>query len=315
MASYLNTNPDSSAPPPLASGGVGRNDKKYMPTKLGQNFLTDESIAERIAKSANLAGKNVLEIGPGKGMLTGYLAKHAGKILAVEIDRNLAAALPSVIASAAKQSRLEPENTELPRTRSLSASGGLPRNDRIKIITGDILKINLPRLIEENNFQDYKVVANLPYYITSKIIRLFLETKYPPREMVLMVQKEVGERIVALDGKESLLSISVKFYAAPEILFEVTKENFDPAPEVDSVVIKISRKNRVPEVDMRNFFSLVHAGFSAKRKMLANNLSSGFKIPKSDIPEILKKAGLNPAVRAEKLSMEDWLMLYEILFE
>ena len=109
-------------------------------------------------------------------------------------------------------------------------------------------------MIEENNFQNYKVVANLPYYITSKIIRLFLETKYPPAEMILMVQKEVGERIVALDGKESILSISVKFYADPEILFEVPRENFEPAPEVDSVVIRIKRKKNIPNVDISKFF-------------------------------------------------------------
>lgn len=190
-----------------------------MRTKLGQNFLINKSIAEQIAESADLSSKdNVLEIGPGKGILTKYLTKYAKKVLAVEIDRGLAKELSGKI------------------------------RKEIKIIEGDVLKINLPKLVKENNFENYKVVANLPYYITSKIIRLFLETKYPPSVMVLMVQKEVGERIIAKDGKESILSISVKFYADPELSFEVPRENFDPAPEVDSAVIKITRKNSIPGI-------------------------------------------------------------------
>jgi len=185
---------------------------------------------------------------------------------------------------------------------------------KLCIIEGDILKINLPKIIEGNNFQNYKVVANLPYYITSKIIRLLLETKYPPQEMILMVQKEVGERIVALDGKESLLSISVKFYAEPKLLFYVDKKNFKPVPEVDSVVISIKRKKRLSKVSPKKFFSLVRAGFLAKRKKLVNNLSASFRIPKAKFSEILDKIGIEPKVRAEKLNLKDWLRLYEKLF-
>ena len=234
-----------------------------MKTPLGQNFLIDESVAERIAKSANLLGANVLEIGPGKGIITKYLARYGRRVLAIEIDPHIAKSCDSKI----KQWGLE---------------------KKAKVILNDILKINLPKLTGENNFQSYKVVANLPYYITSKIIRLFLETKYPPQEMILMVQKEVGERIVALDGKESILSISVKFYADPEILFYVPKENFNPIPEVDSVVIKIIRKKNIPDVDIKRFFSLIKAGFSAKRKMLVNNLANGLHVPKEKITEIIK---------------------------
>ena len=251
---------------------------------LGQNFLANDSIAERIANSANFSSReNVLEIGPGTGILTKYLAKKAAKVLALEIDRDLAG----------KLQKEKYKNT--------------------KIIEGDILKINLPRLIEENNFKEYKVVANLPYYITSKIIRLLLETKYTPQEMVLMVQKEVGERIVALDGKESILSISVKFYADPELLFDVSRENFDPSPEVDSAVIRIKRKENIPDIDIKQFFSLVRAGFSSKRKMLVNNLSSSFQISRDKILEWMKKSGLEPGVRAEKLGVEDWVKLYEVI--
>jgi len=247
---------------------------------LGQNFLTDESIAKKIVESANISKTdNVLEIGPGKGILTEYLAGSNARILAIEIDQRLIESLK--------------KNFE-----------------NIEIIEGDILKINIPELIEENNFQNYKVVANLPYYITSKIIRLFLETKYPPSEMIFMVQKEVGERIIAQDEKESILSISVKFYADPEILFEVPRENFEPVPKVDSVVIKIKRKNKIPDVDIKKFFSLVKAGFSAKRKMLNNNLINlGYS--KTELLEILKKAGLEPTVRAEKLRVVDWVKIFD----
>jgi len=244
---------------------------------LGQNFLTNENIAKYIAESTSIEDANVLEIGPGKGILTKYLAISSAHVLAIEIDQRL----------------IEP----------------LKKNFKnVEIINGDILKTNLPRLIEENNFKRYKVVANLPYYITSKIIRLFLETKYPPREMILMVQKEVGERIVVFDGKESILSISVKFYADPEILFEVGKENFDPVPKVDSAVIRITRKNKIPDIDIKKFFALVKAGFSAKRKMLVNNLAN-LGPPRAELLEILKKAGLEQTVRAEKLKVEDWVEL------
>ena len=265
-----------------------------MRTSLGQNFLINEEIARKIADSANIRNDNVLEIGPGKGILTKYLAEYAGRVLAVEIDKNLLKSLDS---------------------RHAYRQAGFRGNDKekIDIIEGDVLKINLPRLIEENNFKRYKVVANLPYYITSKIIRLFLETKYPPREMILMVQKEVGERICALDNKESIFSISVKFYAEPEILFEVSRENFEPVPEVDSAVIRIKRKEKIPDVDVKKFFPLIKAGFSSKRKMLVNNLSNGFHIPKEKIAEIIRKAGLEPGIRAEKLKLEEWIKLYKIM--
>jgi len=260
-----------------------------MRVSLGQNFLINETIAEKITKSANLSSRdNVFEIGPGKGILTQYLAQKAGKVLAIEIDKEVCKICDSII-------------------YKLGLAG------KVKIVAGDILKINLPKLIKENNFRDYKVVANLPYYITSKITRLLLETKYSPSEMILMVQKEVGERITALDKKESLLSISVKFYADPEILFYVSRENFDPAPEVDSAVIRIKRKKETPDVDVKKFFSLVRAGFSAKRKMLVNNLSNGLHISKEQAIEIIQKAGLEPTQRAQELKLEDWLRLYQIL--
>ncbi|MDD3487027.1 MAG: 16S rRNA (adenine(1518)-N(6)/adenine(1519)-N(6))-dimethyltransferase RsmA [Candidatus Moranbacteria bacterium] len=276
-----------------------------MPTKLGQNFLTDESVAKKIVESAKLSKKdNVLEVGPGKGILTKYLAEKAGRILAVEIDEKLAEKLLARFCHSC--ANRNPEKFKLSQNPWIP---GLARDGKIKIITGDILKINLPETIESNNFGSYKVVANLPYYITSKIIRLFLETKYPPREMIFMIQKEVAERIVALDKKESILSISVKFYADPEIVFYVPKEKFKPIPEVDSAVIKLKRKNKIPNIDTKIFFHLVRTGFSSKRKKLINNLSSGLHLPKEEISGILKKSGIDPEVRAEKLSIENWIKL------
>jgi len=288
--------------------------EKLMPTKLGQNFLTSEEIAKKIAESANIKGDNVLEIGPGKGILTKYLVEHAGQVLAVEIDNEL---IKSLNGQFINNYACHPRESGDPENNRVSQSRWIPgqaRDDktRVQIIKGDILKINLPKLIQENDFKNYKVVANLPYYITSKIIRLFLETKYPPVEMILMVQKEVGERIVALDGKESILSVSVKFYAEPEILFEVPRENFDPAPEVDSIVIRIKRKGNIANVDTARFFSLVRAGFSAKRKMLVNNLSASFNLPKDKVAEALKKAGLEPTMRAEKLGVGEWVKLLDL---
>ncbi|OGI25086.1 MAG: ribosomal RNA small subunit methyltransferase A [Candidatus Moranbacteria bacterium RBG_13_45_13] len=273
-----------------------------MKTRLGQNFLTDESIAKRIVNSANLSpSNNVLEIGPGKGILTKYLAKKAKKVLAVELDKALASTLWK---RCVRGKYIHHDD------RSHICYRG--KENLLEVIEGDVLKINLPTLLDKKYFQNYKVVANLPYYITSKVIRLLLETKYPPSEMILMVQKEVGERICAPKGQGSLLSISVKFYAKPEILFYVSRENFEPVPEVDSMIIKIKRRKDIPDVDTKKFFSLIRAGFSAKRKMLTNNLSTSFHIPKDELSETIKKAGLEPTQRAQELSLEDWLSLYHI---
>jgi len=258
-----------------------------MSTKFGQNFLIDSSIAQKIIKSANLSPfDNILEIGPGKGILTQYLVPKAGRILAVEIDKSLAGFL-----------RKKFKNQK-----------------NLEIIEGDILKINLPKIISEREFKNYKAIGNLPYYITSPIIRLLLETKYPPRSLILTIQKEVAERVCAPKGKESLLSISVKFYSKPKILLYISSEKFNPAPKVDSAVIKLERKREIPEIDTRNFFSLVRAGFCSKRKQLINNLTSSFKLPKKKVSEKLKKAGIEPTQRAQELELENWLKLYEVWF-
>lgn len=298
---------------------------------LGQNFLKDKNILDKIIKSADLKADDfVIEIGPGTGVLTEELIKHAGKVIAIEKDDELANQLDS-------------------RFR---------RNDKVEIINDDILKINLPELIlrhsdpanREKNPQNkkilhsavggiqdddnsdlggiqddvinYKVVANIPYYITSPIIQLFLETRYPPTEMILMVQKEVAQRICGKPGNMSILAVSVQYYAKPELLFYVPKTAFWPVPEVDSAVIRIThnayRETRSLEREAwrtqdkeikKKFFRVVKAGFCAKRKTLLNNLSSSFHSDKKTVEEKIKKAGIDPGTRAQELSVEDWKKL------
>jgi 16S rRNA (adenine1518-N6/adenine1519-N6)-dimethyltransferase len=287
-----------------------------MPTKLGQNFLVNKKIVDRIIKEADLKSDDlVLEIGPGKGIMTEELAKRAGKVMAVEIDKSLADLLRSKL-----------------RNRK-----------NVEILDGDVLKFDLTShqssVISENAkkttmtddrlpMTDYKVIANLPYYITSPIIRKFLEADFPPSEMILMVQKEVAERICAVPseiptfsrgakrisrgkpGKMSILAVSVQYYAQPEILFYVEKGNFDPVPEVDSAVIKIvishqSSVNRNKDFD-KEFFRVVRAGFCAKRKMLANNLANSFHLEKKEVEEKLKSAGIKITTRAQELGVKDW---------
>jgi 16S rRNA (adenine1518-N6/adenine1519-N6)-dimethyltransferase len=289
-----------------------------MPTKLGQNFLRDSAVLDKIIKSANLnAADFVLEVGPGEGVLTERLIKYVKKVIAIEIDKSLASTLDS-------------------RFRG---------NDKLEIINADILEINLPELIRnlrpeiihklaantsplpspvsstrhplpkgEDEIPSYKVIANIPYYITSPIIRLFLETTYPPKEMLLMVQKEVAERICAKAGKLSILALSVQYYAGAELLFTVPASAFSPVPEVDSAVIRIILNEKYKDRETaKKFFRIVKAGFSAKRKTLINNLSSSLKLEKSAVEEKLKQIGISQNQRAQELSLEDWNKLVELI--
>jgi 16S rRNA (adenine1518-N6/adenine1519-N6)-dimethyltransferase len=259
-----------------------------MPTKLGQNFLKDTLVVQKILTAAQIKSSDiVVEVGPGEGVLTKEMAKLARKIIAIEIDQNL-------VENLKKKFENKPN---------------------VSIINADILKINLPKLYAEQGITtEYKLVANLPYYITSPILRLFLETALPPQEMILMVQKEVAERIVAKPGKMSILAVSVQYYGQPELLFPVKNTSFSPIPAVDSAIIKISQlTTHNPQLTTKAFFRLVKAGFCAKRKTLANNLSSSLHFDKSEAENKLKLIGLNPLVRAQELSLEKWKELLEIL--
>lgn len=253
-----------------------------MPSRLGQNFLKNKSIVKEIIEVANLSCDDlILEIGPGKGILTEELAKKAGKVIAVELDGKLADYLKNKFKDVGN----------------------------IEIIEKDILQTDIKELIANHGLQNsgYKVVANIPYYITSPIIRIFLESDNPPKEMLLMVQKEVAERIIAGPGKHSVLSLSVQYYADPELLFEVKKENFDPVPKVDSAVIRISHKMKnMAKEEVDNFFRAVRAGFCAKRKTLVNNLANSFHLERKEVEEKLEKVGVKPNARAQELNIEEW---------
>ncbi len=265
---------------------------------LGQNFLRDENVLQKIIQAADLTSDDlVLEIGPGEGILTEELAKKSGRVVAVEIDKNLFANL--------KNKFRDKKN--------------------VTLINDDILKIDITELFSQHASCDtrstirvprYKLVANIPYYITSLIIRFFLENKLPPQEIILMVQKEVAERIVAGPGRMSLLSVSVQYYAKPELLFYVDKKSFYPVPEVDSAVVRITQNVEHETQDtekIKHFFRIVKSGFSAKRKTLVNNLSNSLHISKEEAEEKIKSAGLKPTVRAQELSVEDWKKLQKTI--
>jgi len=265
--------------------------KKY----LGQNFLRDEKILKKIVEIASIKeNDSILEVGPGTGALSFEIAKKTKNFIMVEKDKFLA----EKIARDLQFPIIDMEKQKEKNWKFENKKG---------VIEGDILKINLVELIEKNCFQNYKLVANIPYYITSPILRLFLETAYSPEEMILMTQKEVAERITAQPGQMSILSLSAQYYSRTELLFYVGRESFSPVPEVDSAVIRITpaKKNRKKE-ENKIFFRLVKAGFSSRRKTLLNNLSNSFHLDKKIVAEKIKKAKFNPAQRAQELSVRDW---------
>jgi len=250
---------------------------------LGQNFLQDPLALEKIVSAAEIQRTDtVLEIGPGLGSLTRYLAVSAKEVVAVELDPNLLPPLKAVLSP----------------------------YQNIRLIHGDILKLSPKELILEN---DYIVVANIPYYITSAVIRHLLENETKPRRIVLTVQKEVAQRICEEPGDMSLLALSVQVYGKPRIAAQIPAEAFFPAPKVDSavLVIDIYPSPLIKEEQLDTFFNLVKAGFSQKRKTLRNSLSSGLHISSVDAAERLTRAHIDPQRRAETLSIKEWERLAE----
>lgn len=245
---------------------------------LGQNFLIDEEALEKIVKAAELSqGDAVLEVGPGLGTLTEELSKNCKKIVAIEKDRRFAPSLKS-------------------------------KFKNVEVIEGDVLKLNINEIISKN-FEGgkYKLVANIPYYITSKIIKLFLENVIEPQLIVFLVQKEVAERICEKAGSHSILSLSVQIFGRPEIISYVGRNSFYPIPEVDSAILRIKDiKKDKPEDYYRRMFRVIKVGFSSKRKKLSNNLSAGFQEDKVKVEEKLSKIGIGPNKRAQELDIKDW---------
>jgi 16S rRNA (adenine1518-N6/adenine1519-N6)-dimethyltransferase len=259
---------------------------------LGQNFLVDQRALERIVEAAELGPEDiVLEIGPGLGALTRLLAAEAGRVVAVELDQRLVEALK----------------------QTATAKADLPN---VEIIHGDILELNPADLLEQqgDNFQ-YKVVANLPYYITSAIIRHLLTAEVRPKLMVVTVQLEVARRITAEPGEMSLLAVGVQFYGRPRIVARIKAGAFYPSPQVDSAVIRIDLDDHpVVEVDdADSFFEVVRAGFAQRRKQLRNALAAGLALPASEVAQVLNRAGVNPRRRAQTLSLEEWAKVWREL--
>jgi len=244
--------------------------------RLGQHFLIDEEVLGLIVSAAELGHNDVvMEIGPGLGVLTKELARQAGWVLAIELDDKLAAILGESLASFINVTVINENVLEV---------------DPAALLEGQKTKFPL----EGKGPFDYKVVANLPYYITSPVLRHFLEASLKPQIMVVMVQKEVAEEIVARPGRMSLLSVSVQLYGEPAIISYVPSDCFYPSPEVDSAILKIALypQPAVEISDKESFFTLVRAGFSASRKQLVNSLAQGLGVPKTETLTLLKMADI-----------------------
>ena len=250
---------------------------------LGQNFLVDPNGLNKVVQAAKVSSEDtVLEIGAGLGSLTYLLAQQSRQVVAVELDTRLIASLREALAGFTN----------------------------VTICEGDMLKLSPDVLIDAER---YVVVANIPYYITSALIRHLLEADHKPTRMVLTVQQEVAERILARDGKMSLLALSVQVYGKPELKARIPAGCFYPPPEVDSAVLSIElyQEPLVPSGSLDLFFKLAHAGFAQKRKTLRNTLATGMNESPAWAEKLLTAAGIDPQRRAETLSMQEWKQLVE----
>ncbi len=257
----------------------------HSPKKsLGQNFLTSIPARMAIVAAGNLSSSDtVLEIGPGKGFLTKGLLEMGAKVLALEKDREL---IPLLSETFSKEIT----------------------SNQLTLIEGDALVFD-PQSYSLQS-KDYSLIANIPYYITGAILSHYLSHLHQPSTMVVLVQKEVAERVCAKDGKESLLSLSVKVYGTPKLVYKVSKGSFFPIPSVDSAVLQItdiSRKNFKNQYHEAIFFKLIHAGFAHKRKFAISNIKEVFK--NIDIPSLFEQCNMSPKVRAEDVTLNTWLSL------
>jgi 16S rRNA (adenine1518-N6/adenine1519-N6)-dimethyltransferase len=262
----------------------------FAKKSLGQNFLEDKNIVNKIVAST-WANQNevILEIGPGLGALTIPLAYHCHKLIAIEKDEQLADDLRTSL-------------------KKLSINN-------VEILEGDILKElakgKTNRLFKKLG-SHYQVVANIPYYLTSPLIRQLLETSHQPEGITLMIQKEVAQRICSQPPRMSILSTSVQYYSDPKILFYVSKNSFWPKPKIDSAVIRIEPKRKYTKAAIK-FFKVIKAGFSSPRKQILNNLSVGLNKDKEKTKQKILEAKLKPTQRAETLSVGDWEKLTAII--
>jgi 16S rRNA (adenine1518-N6/adenine1519-N6)-dimethyltransferase len=255
---------------------------EHVPKKsLGQHWLYDEATLDAIIDCAEVQPTDtVLEIGPGLGTLTKRLVKRAQHVTAVEFDRELADRLPNAI-----------------------------NNDALDVVHDDILGFDLTKLP-----LNYKVVANIPYYLTSNLIRVLSESSNPFSTAAILIQKEVAERVTAQPGQMSILSVSAQFYCEVSLGPIVPAELFTPPPKVDSqvLILKYRTQPLFEDIDVKRFFRLVKAGFSQKRKTLVNSLSGGLAIEKDEVRRMLEAADITENTRAQALSLDDWYALYDI---
>lgn len=252
---------------------------------FGQNFLVDRAILQRIIEAAEIEPTDqVLEVGAGTGVLTRELAQHARRVVAVELERDMLALL--------------------------AKTTGEFRN--VELLARNLLYLDPQEVFEQ---EPYKLVANLPYYITAPTFRHFLESGNPPRLLVVMVQYEVAQRIVAGPGDLSLLGVSIQFYGQPKIIAHVPARAFYPAPKVDSAILRVDLRNQVPltREERDSFFPLVQAGFAERRKQLHNSLTHHLHKKNEEVRASLTAANIDPSRRAETLSIEDWLRLWHAM--
>lgn len=251
-----------------------------LPKKsLGQHWLSDETILQDIVDGANLSSEDdVLEVGPGQGTLTQTLLASGVNLTAVEYDEELF--------------------RHLEKTKNKFIN-----HQNLIIVNNDILKFDLSKMPK-----GYKVVANIPYYLTSNLVRVLSESKNPPSSITLLVQKEVAQRICAAPGKMSILSVSAQNYYEASLGLIVPPEKFTPPPKVDSQVVNMVRRDQPisSPLDEKLFFRIVKAGFSSRRKTLLNSLSGGLGLPKENTEELLKSVGINPGKRPQELNINDW---------
>ena len=249
---------------------------------LGQHWLHDQASLEAVCKAGLVHEHDtVLEIGPGLGTLTKLLVQKAGRVVAVEYDQALAADLP-----------------------------GRVKTPSLEVVNQDILKFDLTKLPK-----DYKVVANIPYYLTSNLLRVLSESANPPKVIALLVQKEVAQRVAASPGDMSILSVTTQMYYEPHLEQVVPARLFTPPPKVDSQIIQLLRRPTpvFDGQDSRQVFRVVKAGFSNRRKTLLNSLSAGLGQPKDQIETVLKLSKIDPKARPQELSLDQWLNLVKIL--
>lgn len=253
---------------------------------LGQNFLIDKNFVDKIVGTAEIKGENVLEIGPGIGTISQEMAKVCKKLVVIEIDKTLIPIL----------------------------NDNLGESSNVDIISGDILKVDLEKIIKENfNGEDFKVVSNLPYYITTPIIEKLVANEFPCKEMTIMVQKEVADRMKAdeKDKEYSSLSVFIKFYTEILESFKVPKTVFKPQPRIDSQVLRLKLRLYDEGVDKKVLFNVVRAGFNKRRKTILNSMSS--VADKEKLREVFEKLGLKENLRAENLSLDDFIAIANLL--